>query len=154
MRLWQMRRLSPAECALARPVFGGKTDFAKVKVRQLPKGLGFGAMVPLGGGIVFSDWPAAVDFTEAAPGEQGWFIHELTHVWQAQAGVLLAAAKTRALGAAAYKVQIIPGKPFSAYNLEQQAELARFIFHARAGQPLAEGPKPQALEALWPVSPG
>jgi hypothetical protein len=153
MRPLEVRRLTAGEQALARIVFGTKTDFSAVKLRQLPKGLNFGAMVPLGQGILFSDWVAAADFTDSPVGEQGWFIHELAHVWQARAGMVLAAAKARALGARAYKVQLIPGKPFAAYNLEQQAELARFVFHGRTGRPLADAPPHAAVEALWPVPP-
>jgi hypothetical protein len=59
---------------------------------------------------------------------------------------LLAFAKLRALGFNAYSFTC--GAPFARYNIEQQAEIARSLFHARAGAALAEADVDQ-LETLW-----
>ena len=58
-------------------------------------------------------------------------------------------AKLTALGARAYRYDYDPLRPFRAYNIEQQAEIGRHLFLARAGAP-APGAAPLGrLEALW-----
>src|SRR5690349_14430013 len=101
MHPWECRALSTGEIALGRGVFGDAIGWDKVRVLQAPP-LPFGAMVPLGKTIVFARWRAARDFAEAPLIEQGWFVHELTHVWQAARGTILATAKLGALGKNAY----------------------------------------------------
>lgn len=147
MKPGQRRALTPGEIALGRSVFGDEIVWRKVCIFQAPA-LGFGAMVPLGGTIVFSKWRAAYDFSAAPFWDQGWFVHELTHVWQAQRGVVLAAAKLNALGKAAYAYT--PNAPkLSAYNIERQAEIVRHLFLARAGAPEQAAPSKQWLEETW-----
>jgi hypothetical protein len=145
MAPYERRPLTDAEIALARCVFSDEIAWAKARVMQIGPAP-FMAMVPLGRTIVFARWRAARCFAHAPLGEQGWFIHELAHVWQAAKGVTLALAKLNALGVSAYEVQLKAGKPFSAYNIEQQAEIARAAFHERL-----EG-RPGAFSALWPIS--
>ncbi len=147
MRPGQRRALTRGEVELAHPVFGEEIPWPKVRVFQAPA-LGFGAMVPLGRTIVFSKWRASRDFTNAPLWDQGWFVHELTHVWQATRGVVLAGAKLGALGKAAYAYK--PVKPkLSAYNIERQAEIARHLFLARLGEPEADAPSREWLEETW-----
>lgn len=143
MRTFARRALTSGELALARPVFGTEIAWARVRIVQAPPA-GFGAVAPLRHTIFFSGWRAAADFAVAPLPEQGWFIHELAHVWQAGQGVTLPVAKLSALGRNAYRLRLAPGKRFSAYNIEQQAEIVRGLFLARA----ADRPDP-ALEALW-----
>ncbi|MFZ4121754.1 MAG: hypothetical protein ACOYKM_08820 [Caulobacterales bacterium] len=150
MRLFARRRLTPAEVALAQSVFAEQITYSKVRVFQGPT-LGFGAMVPAGTTIVFSRWRAPLDFAKTEPTEQGWFIHELAHVWQAARGVILAGAKLSALGAKAYRYSLKPGDRLADFNIEQQAEIARGVFHARLGQKAPGHPAPDLLEAVWPV---
>jgi hypothetical protein len=70
-------------------------------------------------------------------------------VWQARRGVLLAAAKFRALGKRAYAYAAQDGAKLSDYNIERQAEIVRHLFLARQGAP-AEGAPPRAwLEDMW-----
>jgi hypothetical protein len=76
--------------------------------------------------------------------EQGWFIHELVHVWQAARGVVLPLAKLSALGRNAYRVNWHEKDRFGAYNIEQQAEIVRALFLARAAD-AADA----VLETLW-----
>ena len=147
MQAGQSRRLTAGEVALGRTVFGDEIAWSKIRIRQAPS-LGFGAMVPIGRTIVFSKWRAAHDFSAASLWDQGWFVHELTHVWQAARGVVLAAAKLNALGKGAYAYK--PKTPkLSGYNIECQAEIARHLFLARANAPEAGAPSQQWLEETW-----
>jgi hypothetical protein len=147
MKPGQCRGLTPGEIALGRSVFGDEIAWSKVRIYQAPA-LGFGAMVPIGRTIVFSKWRAAHDFSAASLWNQGWFVHELTHVWQAARGVVLAAAKLSALGKGAYAYKAKAPK-LSAYNIERQAEIARHLFLARANAPEEGAPTKEWLEATW-----
>lgn len=148
MKLWRKRALTPGEIELGRSVFADEIAWPDVRVLQAPA-LGFGAMVPLGRTIVFSRWRAVEDFTHAPMIDQGWFIHELAHVWQAARGVLLAGAKLNALGKAAYAYQPQTGAALSDYNIERQAEIARHVFMSRRGANLPGMPPRDWLEAIW-----
>jgi hypothetical protein len=143
----QRRRLTEGEIVLGRSVFGEEIDWPRVRVLQAPS-LGFGAMVPLGRTIVFSRWRAARDFAAAPLDEQGWFVHELMHVWQAAHGVALALAKLGALGKLAYAYQPKPGARLRHHNIERQAEIARHLFLSRCGLE-AQIPPRQWLEEVW-----
>jgi hypothetical protein len=143
----QRRRLADGEIALGRTVFGDEIDWPRVRVVQAPS-LGFGAMVPLGRTILFSRWRAPHDFAEAPLDEQGWFVHELMHVWQAAHGVALAVAKLGALGKLAYAYEPKPKAKLKHYNIERQAEIARHLFLARGGSQ-AQIPPRAWLEEVW-----
>jgi len=148
MHPWERRALSAGEIALGRGVFGDAVAWDSVRVLQAPP-LPFGAMVPLGKTIVFARWRAARDFASAPLGEQGWFVHELTHVWQAARGTVLAAAKLGALGKKAYIYKPRADAALSDYNIESQAEIARHLFMARTGKAEADAPPREWLEAIW-----
>lgn len=149
MQALTRRALTQGEIALGKSVFAEEIDWARVRVAQALPLQGLAACVPLGRTIVFSRWRAACDFADAGIAEQGWFIHELTHVWQARRGVVLAAAKLGALGAGAYRYTATAGAPISAFNIEQQAEIARHLFLSHAGVPESGAPSPDWLEATW-----
>lgn len=143
------RGLTAGEIAMARGMFATSIAYERVRIFQaLP--IGFGAMVPLGLTIIFARWRAAHDFADAPVEEQGWFIHEMAHVWQAARGVLLPLAKLKALGAGAYHVRLKPGQPLAAYNIEVQAEIARMVWCARCGA----SPPDMALGAVWAQAEG
>jgi hypothetical protein len=148
MKPGEYRPLTEGEIELGRLVFGDEIDWPHVRVLQAP-GLGFGAMVPLGRTIVFSKWRAAQDFAQASPAEQGWFVHELMHVWQARRGVLLAAAKLGALGKQAYRYKPRADGKLSHYNIERQAEIARHLYLARIGADEPGAPARDWLENVW-----
>ncbi len=150
MPMFARRRLTGGEKAIGRAVFGREIDLDAVRIQQIPPAP-FAAMVPFRHTILFSMWRAARDFADAPAPERGWLIHELAHVWQARRGVLLAAAKLKALGREAYAYRWEPGKPFESYNIEQQAEIARHLYLARIGEPDARAPALERLEALWPI---
>lgn len=148
MRGFERRPLTDGEIALARPLFAEAIDWPRVRITQLPP-LNFGAMVPIGRGIVFSRWRAWRDFADAPLGQQGWFVHELAHVWQAGRGVVLAAAKLKALGKRAYAYEAHAGAKLKAYNIERQAEIVRHLFLARAGVAADNAPPLAWLEHIW-----
>ncbi len=73
------------------------------------------------------------DFSNQRLSLQGLFIHEMTHVWQAQTRgrfylVLMRHPFCR------YSYRLIDGRPFDRYGLEQQAELVRHRFMADRGR--------------------
>src|SRR5262249_26468399 len=126
MKTFERRSLTAAECMLGQSVFGAEIAWARIGVLQAPF-LGFSAMVPLGHTIVFSRWKAPRDFGAVDAAEQGWFVHELAHCWQAVRGVVLVGAKLRALGDGAYKYAAKPGARLRDYNIESQAEITRHL---------------------------
>ncbi len=72
------------------------------------------------------------DYSLADPSLQGLFIHEMTHVWQAQKRgrwylVLMRHPLCR------YDYSIKPSWPLERYGLEQQAEIVRHAFLLRSG---------------------
>ena len=91
------------------------------------------------------------DFSLAPIGLQAHFIHEMTHIWQAQTRgrwyLPLVGPFQRK-----YCYRLKPGKPFTAYNIEQQAEIVAHAFMLRNGcSPPGSGPPeayPELLAAL------
>jgi len=148
MKRFEHRPLSAAECGLGKTVFGDEIAWPRIRVAQAPF-LGFSAMVPLGRTIIFSRWTAPHDFGAVDVAEQGWFVHELTHCWQAARGVVLAGAKLGALGSRAYTYTARPRARFNDYNIESQAEIVRHLFLARLGAPEVDAPEAEWLEAVW-----
>lgn len=76
------------------------------------------------------------DFSTAGLALQGHFIHEMTHVWQAQRKgrwylVLMRHPWSR------YDYALRPGWQLERYGLEQQAEIVRHAFLLRRGMRLA-----------------
>ena len=95
-------------------------------------------------------WP---DFADPATPlvAQGVFVHELTHVWQAQHGVQLLWAKLRAGDRlSAYVYNLEDGATFAQLNIEQQAMVVEHAFLASRG---AEVPhsleRYAALRSAW-----
>ncbi len=73
------------------------------------------------------------DFSKETLSLQGLFIHEMTHVWQAQTRgrwflPLMRHPFCR------YSYRLVEGRPFDRYGLEQQAEIIRHRFLANRGQ--------------------
>ena len=129
------------EVTLVREVFGAAVDTARVMVRRRkwfpfhPRKV---TMAPTGHlhfhpkGESYCD-----DFSFASPGMQSHFIHEMTHVWQMQTKgrwyVPLWGAVQRK-----YAYTLKPGKPLSAYGIEQQAEIVAHAFMLRRGWKVRE----------------
>lgn len=127
------RSLTKGEVELARSVFGDAIDYAQVRLirgKWWPFQPSNAAMAPMGN-IYFhpknGGW--SDDFSMEGLHRQGFFIHEMTHVWQAQAKgrfylVLMRHPFCR------YSYELLPGKKFADYGLEQQAEIVRHRFLA------------------------
>jgi hypothetical protein len=89
------------------------------------------------------------DFGCAAPHERGLFIHEMTHVWQAQRGgrwylPLMRHPFCR------YDYTLVPGKPFDRYGIEQQAEIVQHAWMLRQGMRVPGAAAPAEYEAVLP----
>ena len=142
------RRLTQREVALGRIVFGDEIAWGRVRIAQAPP-LGFGAMAPIAHWIIFSNWRAPLDFGDVSAHEQGWFVHELAHVWQSQQGMFLPALKLMALGKGAYAYKACKDAALRDYNIERQAEIARHLWLARRGCADKAMPDRDWLEAVW-----
>jgi hypothetical protein len=132
----ERRGLTPGEIELARSVFGDAIDYQRVELirgKWWPLQPRNAAMAP-DGNIYFH--PAAGgwsdDFSNEPLFRQGFFIHEMTHVWQAQKGGRFYLPLMRH-PFCRYAYRLTPGKPFRRYGLEQQAEIVRHRFLADRG---------------------
>lgn len=138
-----MRALTPGERALAAEMFGAGLDADRVRLLALP--VWRRAFVA---GPALMVWPARAarpDFGEAPVALQATFVHELTHVWQAQRGTNLLLGKIKAGdGAAAYAYDLAAGPPFARLNIEQQAMI---VEHAFLASRAATAPFPASLYA-------
>ena len=130
------RALTAGEIAIARSVFGDAIDYAQVRLfrrKWWPFHPRNAAMAPMGN-IYFHPQGGAwsEDFSKEPLGRQGFFIHEMTHVWQAQAkGKLYLPLMRHPFCRYSYAFE--PERPFSRYGLEQQAEIVRHRFLADRG---------------------
>lgn len=132
----EARPLTEGEIRLAKAVFGGAIDYAQVRIHDKPFFFAQPAssgMTP-NGEIYVRDIYSA-DYSKEPPGRRGFFIHEMTHVWQYQNKVLnpVAAAiglslKNRFNYGAAYNFSLEDGKDLTAYGLEQQASIVQEYF--------------------------
>jgi hypothetical protein len=129
---FHLRRLTAAEQALGREMFGDGLELDRLRILAVP--LWRRAFVA---GPQLMIWPAAAlpaDFGASPLPLQGVFIHELTHVWQAQRGVGLLAAKLKAGDSArAYAYDLTVQGDFAALNIEQQAMVVEHAFLSARG---------------------
>lgn len=140
MKSMSTRHLTEGEKALAHDVFGAGIASDRVRILSLPV---WSRAFVAGPGLIV--WPASrarADFSdpETPLHIQATFVHELTHVWQAQNGVSLLLAKIKAGDSeAAYRYDSLDSKAFAAMNIEQQAMVVEHAFMvARGGEaPLA-----------------
>ncbi|HEX7752290.1 MAG TPA: vgr related protein [Novosphingobium sp.] len=87
------------------------------------------------------------DFAAADLDLQGHFLHEMTHVWQAQRhGRWYLPLLRHPFCRYAYSLQ--PGRPLTRYGIEQQAEIVRHAFLLRSGVKLAGVADAAAYELL------
>jgi hypothetical protein len=147
------RPLTPGEIALARSVFGDTINYAAVTIKRRkwaffqPRET---VMAPTGHihfhplGTRYRD-----DFSAASLADQGLFIHEMTHIWQSQQrGRWYLPVMRHPFCRYDYTWQ--PGKPFTAYGIEQQAEIVRHTFMLRHGARLEGRPDLAAYQAVLP----
>jgi hypothetical protein len=130
------RSLTSGEIALARSVFGDAVDYSKVRLvegKWWPFHPRNAAMAPMGK-IWFhpagGGW--SENFSKEPLGRQGFFIHEMTHVWQTQTKGRFYLPLMRH-PFCHYRYRLVPGRPFDRYGLEQQAEIVRHAFLAEHG---------------------
>lgn len=76
------------------------------------------------------------DFCDADMRLQSLFIHEMVHVWQHQQGVFLPIARHPFCR---YDYELVPGKSFANYGIEQQAEIVSHVFMLKKGARLKNG---------------
>lgn len=149
------RGLTPGEIALVRSVFGNAIDPAPVRVRRrkwFPLHMARYVMAPSGHlhfhprGEQYCD-----DFSAASLSLQGLFIHEMTHVWQAQQRGRFYLPLMRH-PFCRYEYRLKPGWPLERYGIEQQAEIVRHGFLLRRGVAVPGVDDPAAYEALLDFS--
>jgi|SRR5690349_10718639 len=142
------RALTPGEIALLRSVFKDAIDYPKVRLVRgkwwpfHPRGA---AMAPMGSIYFHPDgggW--SEDFSKEPLGRQGFFVHEMTHVWQTQAKGLFYLPLMRH-PFCRYDYVLEPGRPFHRYGIEQQAEIVRHAFLAGRGAAVGGVPQPSLL---------
>lgn len=143
--------LTRGEIALAQSIFGTAVDYAPVKVIRRkffafqPRGV---TMAPMGHLHFHPRAPHyRDDFAAASLGAQGHFLHEMTHVWQAQTSgrwhlVLRRHPWCR------YDYALKPGWMLERYGIEQQAEIVRHAFLLRSGAKVAGVADGAAYEGL------
>jgi hypothetical protein len=142
------RHLTPGEIDLARSVFGDAIDYARVRIVRgkwwpfQPRGV---VMAPTGNihfhpdSKIWSD-----DFSKERMSLQGLFVHEMTHVWQAQTRGRFYLPLMRH-PFCRYGYDLVEGRPFDRYGLEQQAEIVRHAFLAKRGLQVAAAPPDSLL---------
>jgi len=134
------RSLTAGEVALARTMFGDAIDYHRVRIVRRkwwllqPRGI---VMAPTGNIHFHSASPLyRDDFSQASVSLQGLFIHEMTHVWQAQRhGRWYLVLMRHPFCRYAYRVR--DGRSFDRYGLEQQAEIVRHHFLMAQGHQVA-----------------
>ena len=145
------RPLTPAETTLAAGVFGAAIDYAPVRI--VHKKWAFfqprdTVMAPRGHihfhphGTLYRD-----DFGAAPLSDQGLFIHEMTHIWQHQRGIILPLKRHPFCR---YDYAIRPGLPLNRYGIEQQAEIVRHAFLLRCGCSVTGAPPLARYESILP----
>jgi hypothetical protein len=141
------------EVALAAGMFGPALDPSQVTIRRqrwFPLQPRTTVMAPCGH-IHFHPRSNAYrdDFSAEAVPLQALFIHEMTHVWQAQVRGRWYLPFARH-PFCRYRYALRPGKPFEAYGIEQQAEIVAHSYRARLGGEVPSGANPADLEAILP----
>jgi len=145
------RALTPGEVELARSVFGTSIDYDPVKIRRkkwFPFQPRTVTMAPRGHlhfhpkGNAYCD-----DFSREDLRRQGFFIHEMTHVWQAQTHGKWHLIFNR-MPWSRYDYSLKPGWPLSRYGIEQQAEIVKHAFWLRNGAKVAGVGETKAYDLL------
>lgn len=131
----KQRPLTQQEIVLAQSIFANHIDYARIRicahVLVMP-----GYAISPNGNIYFNRKDYCDDFSSANLALKSWFIHELVHVWQYQQGI---AVLRKALFNRRYDYVLELGKLFSAYGVEQQAQMVQDYFLKRAqGQACAD----------------
>jgi hypothetical protein len=150
------RPLTSGEVALARTVFGDAIAYDRVRVCHhkwiffQPRHI---VMAPMGSlhfnphGELYCE-----DFSAAERNLRGLFLHEMTHVWQAQTrGRWYLVLMRHPFATYAYSLK--PGWPLARYGLEQQAEIVRHYWLLTQGMVVGGAPGVEAYRAILPFNP-
>ncbi|MET0241325.1 MAG: vgr related protein [Sphingobium sp.] len=149
----QERALTGAERDLIASMFGAALDLDPVRIRLWrwwpfqPRTVG---MAPMGHLHVVPDGGLYRDcYAAASIAMQGFFLHEMTHVWQAQTRgrwylPLMRHPFCR------YRYDVVPGRAFDRYGLEQQAEIVGHAHLLRSGRVVVGKPGREVYERLLP----
>ncbi|MEE4450327.1 vgr related protein [Novosphingobium resinovorum] len=150
------RSLTAGEIDLARSVFGAAVDCVPVRIRRrrwFPLQPLNTVMAPCGHlhfhprSDLYRD-----DFSAGPPGLQGLFVHEMTHVWQAQSkGRWYLPLMRHPL--CRYDYALRPGWTLDRYGIEQQAEIVRHVFLLREGLHFPGAPELDAYRGILPFAP-
>ena len=129
-------------------MFGDAIDYSRVRLiegKWWPFHPRHAAMAPMGS-IYFhphgGGW--SDDFAKEPVRRQAFFIHEMTHVWQAQAKGRFYLPLMRH-PFCRYDYVLKAGKPFDRYGLEQQAEIVTHRFLADRGAAVPDPPPRELL---------
>lgn len=91
------------------------------------------------------------DFSRAPDLIQGLFIHEMTHVWQAQRkGPWYLPLMRHPL--CRYDYALRPGWPLERYGIEQQAEIVRHVFLLSRGLHVPGAPPLESYSGILPFA--
>lgn len=145
------RALTPGERDLVAEVFGPAVDPQPIRVRRrkwFPFQPRHTVMAPCGHLHFHPDSERySDDFSREAPALAGLFVHEVTHVWQAQQrGKLWLPLMRHPF--CRYDYVLRPGRPLERYGIEQQAEIVRHAWLGRIGAPIGGNADPAELERL------
>lgn len=153
MTMIKSRSLTPAEVELVRSIFGDALDCSVVRLvrgKWWPFQPRRSAMAPMGHIYFHPDgggW--SEDFSKEPLHSQAFFMHEMTHVWQAQDGGRFYLPLSRH-PFCHYRYQLVPGRPFRRYGLEQQAEIVRHAFLLSNGARPGAAPPLAQLRGILP----
>lgn len=136
---------------LAASIFGTAIAYEGVTVRRrkfFPLQPREVTMAPMGHLHFHPEAPRYCDDFSAAPiADQAHFIHEMTHVWQAQRlGRWYLVLRRHPF--CRYDYALKPGWRLERYGIEQQAEIVRHAFLLRQGAPVAGVAGKAAYDAL------
>ena len=147
--------MTPGEAELVRSVFGGAIEVGKVRLirrRWFPFQPRRVLMAPCGH-IHFHPRSSSYcdDFAGADLELQGLFIHEMTHVWQAQTKGRWYLPLFRSFSRR-YDYCLKPGWKLERYGIEQQAEIVRHAFLRSRGIDVPGAPSLAAYRAILPFA--
>lgn len=133
------RALTAGEILLVEDEFGvGTIDTSTVKIKREKAWIFHrksDAMAPDGNIYFHPDGTAYMDdFSSGTIGEQGFFIHEMTHVYEVQTtGETLWGMKGAMNSYEVKASDIINGRAWGSFNIEQQAQIVRYHFYHKKG---------------------
>ncbi|KQY75182.1 hypothetical protein [Brevundimonas sp. Root1423] len=134
-----IRELTVGERALAEEAFGDALIYDTVRILSSPKPFDRAFVAGRWFGREWIVWPGRflpADMASSPLKQQATFIHELTHVWQAQQGVNLLTGKLKAGDRpSSYEYPVGMNCGWADLNIEQQAMVVEHRFRLSRGLP-------------------